>query len=90
MKISVQADMRSKKWGIFHQKTPKSTHLKSIQFWNPIAKVSVTLQYEKTSNRNLTHRRWRKASQFKYDQSEKTIYHKLGLILSFRTFIELW
>ena len=44
MKISVHADMKSTKRGIFQQKTPKITQSWSNQFWIPIANVSVTLQ----------------------------------------------
>ena len=52
---SVHADMKSIKRVLFQQKTLKSTHSWSNQFWNPIAMVSVTLQFEKTSAQNLTH-----------------------------------
>ena len=49
MQISVYTDKKSTKEGISQQKTPKSTHSWLNNFWNPIANVSVKVQYEKTS-----------------------------------------
>ena len=49
LQISVHTDMKSTKEAIFQRKTPKSIHSWSNQFWNPIANVSVKVQYEKTS-----------------------------------------
>ena len=40
--------MKSTKKAIFQQRTLMSIQLWSSQFWNPIANVSVTLQYENT------------------------------------------
>ena len=47
--ISVHTDSKSNKEAIFQQKIPKSTHSWSNHFWNPIANVSVKVQYEKAS-----------------------------------------
>ena len=55
VQISVHTDRKSTKEGISQQKTPKSTHSWSNHFWNPIANVSVKVQYEKTSVQNLRH-----------------------------------
>ena len=44
MQISVHADMKSAKRGIFQQQTSKITQSWSNQFCIPIANVSVTLQ----------------------------------------------
>ena len=52
--ISVHTDMRSTKKK-FSNKNPKINHSWSKYFWNPIANVSVKLQYEKTSIQNLKH-----------------------------------
>ena len=49
LQISVHTDMKSTKESIFKQKTPKSIHSWSNHFWNPIANVSVKVQFEKTS-----------------------------------------
>ena len=49
LQISVHADIKTTKRGISQQKTPTLTQSWSNQFWNPIANISVTLQYEKTS-----------------------------------------
>ena len=48
LQISVHTDMKSTEEAIFQQKTPKSIHLWSNQFWNPIKNVSVKQQYEYT------------------------------------------
>ena len=57
LQISVHKDEKSTKKAIFHWKTSKSIHLWSNQFWNPIANVSVKVQKEKTSIKNLKHKR---------------------------------
>ena len=49
--------MKSTKEAIFQQKTPKSIHSWSNHFWNPIANVSVKVQYEKTSIYIMKHSR---------------------------------
>ena len=49
MQISVRADIKSTKRGIFQQTTPKLTKSWLNQFWIPIPHVPVTLQYEETS-----------------------------------------
>ena len=49
VQISVHTDMKSTREGISQQKTPKSAHSWSNHFWNPIATVSVKVQYEKAS-----------------------------------------
>ena len=49
MQILVHTDMKSTKEAIFQQKTPKLIHSWSNHLWNPIANVSVKMQYEKTS-----------------------------------------
>ena len=48
LQISVQTDTKSTKEAIFQQRIPKSTHSWSKHFWNPIANVSIKVQYEKT------------------------------------------
>ena len=57
LQISVHTDEKSTKKAILHWKTSKSIHLWSNQFWNPIANVSVKVQNEKTSIKNLKHKR---------------------------------
>ena len=49
LQISVHTAMKSTKEAISQQKTPKSIHSGPNHFWNPIANVSVKVQYEKTS-----------------------------------------
>ena len=49
VQISVYTDKKSTKESISQQKTPKSNHSWSDHFRNPIANVSVEVQYEKTS-----------------------------------------
>ena len=59
MQISLHTDMKSTKEAIFQQQTPKSIHSWSNLFWNPIANVSVKVEYEKTTIQNLKHS-WKK------------------------------
>ena len=49
LQISVHTDMKSTREAISQQKTPKSIHSWPNHFCNPIANVSVKVQYEKTS-----------------------------------------
>ena len=49
LQISFHTEMKSTREAISQQKTPKSIHSWSNHFWNPIANVSVKVQYEKTS-----------------------------------------
>ena len=49
LQVSDHKDINSTKAAIFQQKTPKSIHSWWNHFWNPIAYVSVKVQYEKTS-----------------------------------------
>ena len=49
LQISVHTDVKSTKEALSQQKTPKSIHSWSNNFWNPSANVSVKVQYEKTS-----------------------------------------
>ena len=42
--------------GLLQQKHSSSIHSWSNQFWNPNANFSVKMEYERTSNSNLTHR----------------------------------
>ena len=57
LQISVHKDKKATKKAIFYWKTSKSIHLSSNQFWNPIVNVSVKVQNEKTSMKNLKHKR---------------------------------
>ena len=49
LQIPVHTEMKSTKEAIFGQKTPKSIPSWPNHFWNPIANVSIKMQYEKTS-----------------------------------------
>ena len=49
LQISVHTDMKSTKEANPQQKTPISIHSWPNHFWNPIANVSVKVQYGKTS-----------------------------------------
>ena len=55
MQISVHTAMKSTKEAISERKTQKSIHWRPNHFWDPIAHVSIKVQYEKTSIRNLKH-----------------------------------
>ena len=55
MQISVHTDMKSTKKGSSQLQTQKSIQSWPNHFWNPIANVSVKVQYEKTSIENLKH-----------------------------------
>ena len=55
MQISVHTDMKSTKEANFDQKTPKSIPFVAKSLLEPIADVSIKMQYEKTSIYNLKH-----------------------------------
>ena len=59
LQILVHVDMKTTKRSIFWQKTPKSIHPCSNQFWNPVANVSLKVQPEQTWTGNLT-QRWKR------------------------------
>ena len=56
LQILVPADMTTTNRGGLQQKHSNSIHSWSNQFWNPNANFSVKMDYERTSNSNLTHR----------------------------------
>ena len=49
LQISVHTDMKSTTEAISERKTQKPIHWRPNHFWNPIANVSIKVQYEKTS-----------------------------------------
>ena len=57
LQISVHTYQNSTKKATLQWKTSKSIYLLSNRFWNPIAYVSVKVQNEKSSIRNLKHKR---------------------------------
>ena len=87
MQISVHAYMKSTNQGICQQETLKRTPSWSNQFGIPIAELSVTLQYDKTSIQSLKHG-WKKLIPItEATISIKTIKWKREALA---TFLHVW